>query len=252
MTSRLQATSLLFLAAASWTVTARAADRELHSFEKVQLTDTYFSEGANAGDINAIAESQFGNVSAYGATIHGKYTGDIVNQAGASIFASSTVGSLAGDQSAGHAASFGTQMFGGMDDAGTYNAGSIASHAVVTPDGTGTSIGSIAIAFGSSIGYNSGILRGTLDNVGSIEAAASADFGYASAYGAFVSTRFDATITNAGDIRADASATGGNAFAVGSYANAVHQTVSYTCDSNGCDYANPIIDVDGGLSLPRL
>jgi outer membrane autotransporter protein len=216
----------------------------------VHVYAKYDASIVNAGDINAIADAQFGNVSAYGAAIHGKYSGQIVNQAGASIVASASVGSLAGDQSAGHAASFGTQIFGsGMEDAGIYNAGSIVSHAVVTPDGTGTAIGSIAQAWGSSIGYNSSILRGEVDNVGSIEAFAGADFGYASAYGAFVTTRYDAAITNAGDIHSTASATGGNAFAVGSYANAVHQTVSYNCDADGCDYANPIIDVDAGNSL---
>ena len=216
----------------------------------VHVYAKYDANITNAGDINAIAQAQFGNVAAYGAVIHGKYTGNIVNQADASIFASASVGSLAGDQSAGHAASFGTQIFGsGMDDAGIYNAGSIVSHAIVTPDGTETAINSTAQAWGSSIGYNSGILRGEVDNVGSIEAFASADYGYAMAYGAFVATRYDAAITNAGDIRAAASAAGGNAFAVGSYANGLHQTVSYNCDENGCDYSNPIIDVDAGNSL---
>ncbi|HJW45635.1 MAG TPA: hypothetical protein VJ484_04015, partial [Lysobacter sp.] len=212
----------------------------------------YDASIVNAGDINAIADAQFGNVAAYGAVARGKYSSHIVNEAGASIVASATVGSLAGDQEAGRAASFGTQIFkGGMDYAVTYNAGSIVSHAVVTPDGTETWIGSIATAFGSSIGYSSGILRGELDNVGSIEAAASADFGYASAYGAFVRTQYDSLITNTGDIRASASATGGNAFAVGSYAFSVHETVTFNCDPTGynCDWANPIVVVDGGESL---
>src|SRR3569623_2130317 len=31
---------------------AVAQERELHSFKRLQLTDVYFSEGANAGDIN--------------------------------------------------------------------------------------------------------------------------------------------------------------------------------------------------------
>lgn len=29
-----------------------AADRELHAFERIRLTETYYSEGANAGDVN--------------------------------------------------------------------------------------------------------------------------------------------------------------------------------------------------------
>ncbi|GAB3389857.1 hypothetical protein [Lysobacter fragariae] len=210
----------------------------------------YDASIVNAGDINAIAQSQFGNVAAYGAVARGKYSSHIVNEAGASIVASATVGSLAGDYSAGHAVSFGTQIFKrGMDYAITYNAGSIISHAVVTPDGTGTWIGSIATAFGSSIGYNSAVMRGEVANVGTIEAAASADFGYASAYGAFVATEYDALITNAGDIQSVASANGGNAFAVGSYAASLHRTISYNCDSSGCDWAHPIIVVDAGTSL---
>jgi outer membrane autotransporter protein len=204
----------------------------------------------NSGDILATAQAEFGITGAYGAIAHGKYSSHIVNAAGASIVASASVGSLEGDQYAGRAVSFGTQTFGtGMEYAVTYNAGSIVSHAVVTPDGTGMPIGSIASAFGSTIGYNSGITAGTLTNVGSIEAAASADFGYASAYGAFVRTRFDSVIANTGDIRASASATGGNAFAVGSYAFSLHQTVTYNCDDTGCDWANPIVEVDGGESL---
>lgn len=204
----------------------------------------------NTGDITAIAESELGNVGAYGVIAHGKYSSHVVNEAGASIVASASVGSLYGDQYAGRAVSFGTQTFGnGMDYAATYNAGSIVSHAVVTPDGMETPIGSIATAFGSSIGYNSGIQQGTVTNVGSIEAAASADFGYASAYGTFVRTQYDSAITNTGDIRASASAAGGNAFAVGSYAFSLHQTITYNCDYYGCDWANPIVEVVGGSSL---
>jgi hypothetical protein len=40
---------------AAWLILAAgvsAADRELHAFERIRLTETYFSEGANAGDIN--------------------------------------------------------------------------------------------------------------------------------------------------------------------------------------------------------
>ncbi|MFL6591533.1 MAG: autotransporter outer membrane beta-barrel domain-containing protein, partial [Luteimonas sp.] len=209
----------------------------------------YGTEIVNAGDVHAIADAQFGIVSAYGVVAHDKYSSSIVNAAGANIVARASVGSLAGDQSAGLAVAFGTKTFGnGTDHAVTYNAGSIVSHAVVTPDGTMAPIGSMATAFGSATGYNSGVLQGALVNAGSIEAAASADFGYATAYGAFVRTQEDSAIANSGDIRASASADGGNAFAVGSYAFSLHRTVSYSCDPDGynCDYAHPIIDVDGG------
>lgn len=218
----------------------------IHAYAKYDATIV------NAGDVIAIADAEFGNVAAYGVIAHGKYSSHLVNEAGASIVASASAGSLAGDQYAGRAFSFGTQTFGnGMEYAVTYNAGSIISHAVVTPDGTETPIGSIATAFGSSIGYNSGVAQGTVTNLGSIEAVASADFGYATAYGTFVRTQYDSAITNTGDILASASAAGGNAFAVGTYAFSLHRTVSYNCDPTGyyCDWVNPIIDVDGGESL---
>lgn len=216
----------------------------------VHVYAKYDASIINAGDINAFSQAQFGNVAAYGAVVHGKYAGQIINQAGASIVASASAGSLAGDQYAGRAVSFGTQIFGsGMEAAYTYNAGSIVSHAFVAPDGTDAAIGSLATAFGSSIGYNSGIMQAEVVNVGSIEADASADFGYATAYGAVVITHYDSTITNAGEIHALASAKEGNAFAVGTYAFSLHQNVTYNCDSYGCDYSNPIIDVDGGNSL---
>ena len=218
----------------------------VHAYAKYDATIV------NTSNITVVADAEFGNTGAYGVIAHGKYSSHIVNEAGASIVASASVGSLAGDQEAGRAVSFGTQTFGnGMEYALTYNAGDIISHAVVTPDGTEAWIGSMATAFGSTIGYNSGIASAALINLGSIEAAASADFGYASAYGAFVSTQYDSAITNSGDIRASASAAGGNAFAVGTYAFSLHQTVTYNCDPTGyyCDWANPIIDVDGGESL---
>ncbi len=44
---------LMFVAALSLAGTfATAADRLLHSFERIPLTDVYYSEGANAGDLN--------------------------------------------------------------------------------------------------------------------------------------------------------------------------------------------------------
>lgn len=204
----------------------------------------------NAGDVTAIADAEFGNVGAYGVIARGKYSSHVVNEAGASIVALASVGSLYGDDVSGRATSFGTQTFrGGMEYAVTYNAGSIVSHAVVSPDGSELPIGSIATAFGSSIGYNSGIARATVDNRGSIEAAAGADFGYATAYGAFVRSQDESVITNTGDIRASTSAAGGNAWTVGSYAYSLHRTVSYNCDYYGCDWANPIVEVDGGSAL---
>ncbi len=41
---------------------ARSEDLTLHTFERQKLTDVYFSEGANAGDINGQGYSVFQTV----------------------------------------------------------------------------------------------------------------------------------------------------------------------------------------------
>ncbi|TWT85162.1 hypothetical protein CA13_66440 [Planctomycetes bacterium CA13] len=43
-------------------VSAQAEENVVHSFDRVQLTSTYFSEGANAGDINGdgVADAVYG------------------------------------------------------------------------------------------------------------------------------------------------------------------------------------------------
>ncbi len=43
---------LLFASTLLSPAASHAADRELQTFERIRLTDTYYSEGANAGDIN--------------------------------------------------------------------------------------------------------------------------------------------------------------------------------------------------------
>jgi hypothetical protein len=50
--ARCIAFGLLSLISIGVTGASQAADRQIHSFERIQLTDTYYSEGANAGDIN--------------------------------------------------------------------------------------------------------------------------------------------------------------------------------------------------------
>lgn len=56
MTTRLNQVSRVSLLATSvallFSSAARAEDRKLHTFERKQLTDVYYSEGANAGDLN--------------------------------------------------------------------------------------------------------------------------------------------------------------------------------------------------------
>lgn len=206
----------------------------------------------NAGDITVSAQAEFGITAAYGAIVHGKYSSNLVNDG--NIVATATAGSLYDDQYAGRAVSFGVQMFGnGMEQGVIDNVGSIVSHATVTADGPNESP-SIASAWGAAIGYNSNVLNGTVVNQGDIEAVASADFGYATAYGSLVDTQYGAETSNAGGILASATAAEGNAWAVGSHAYALHATRTYNCtytgpNGNVCDYANPIITVDGGESL---
>jgi outer membrane autotransporter protein len=213
----------------------------------------YDASVVNAGDIHVTATSGLGVSVAYGAYAHGKYTSNIVNAAGASIVASATVGSLYSDEYGGRAFSQGIKI-GGTDDGIVDNDGIVVSHATVTPDGGANSRRSEATAFGVSVGAFSDVQAGAMVNAGHIEAIASADFGYASAYATFVHAGFDATTSNAGDILAVASAANGNAFAVGSYAFAEHAKVTYDCSytvpyGNICDYAHPIVTVDGGESL---
>jgi outer membrane autotransporter protein len=199
---------------------------------------------ANTGSINAIAQAEFGVAGAAGINAHGKYSNDITNAAGASIFAYASAGSFPGESEPGRAFAWGTQTWA-SDYASTYNAGSIVAHAVVTPD-TAAAHGGIAAAYGSTVGRYSGIMASTLVNHGDIEAAAQADFGYATTYGTYVHGRDEATTTNTGSIRANAVAAAGNAFAVGSHAYSLNASVAYNCDAYGCDWANPIITLEGG------
>lgn len=210
----------------------------------------------NAGDITAIGQSELGIVGTYGAIVHGKYSSSLVNEAGASIVSTATVGSLASDGYGGRAIAFGAHMFGnGMDHGTIYNAGSIVSRAVSTAESANQNRG-LASAWGASIGAYSNVLAGTIVNQGDIESSASADFGYATAYGAFAQTGYESEVSNTGGIRASATAVEGNAFAVGSHAYASHQTVTYDCTYvigpyggyNLCDYSNPHVTVDAGES----
>lgn len=202
---------------------------------------------ANAGSVNAIAQAEFGVAGASGINAHGKYSNDITNAAGASVLAYASAGRLSGDAESARAFAWGTQSWG-ADYATTYNAGSIVAHAVTVPDDTGAR-GDIAAAYGSTVGRYSGVVASALVNLGDIEAAAQADFGYATAYGAYVHGLDEATISNTGSIRASAIAAEGNAFAVGSHAYSLNLSVTYNCDNYGCDWANPIVTIEGGQAL---
>jgi hypothetical protein len=117
---------------------------------------------------------------------HGKYTTSVVNEAGANIVAEATAGSLDSDNYGGRAFTAGVHVFGnGMEHGEIYNAGSIVAHAISTAESASLSPG-MANARGASIGAYSNVLTGTVVNMGDIEAVASADFGYATAYGNYV------------------------------------------------------------------
>ena len=201
----------------------------------------------NTGEINAIGQAEFGVVGVSGINAHGKYSNDITNAAGASVFAYASAGSLPGDPQPAFAVAWGTQTWA-SDYATTYNAGSIVAHAVATPD-VAAAHGGGATAYGSTVGRYSGIVTSALVNLGDIEATADADFGYATAYGAYVHGLDEATLSNAGRIRAAAIAAEGNAFAVGSHLYSLNRSVSYNCDNYGCDWANPIVTLEGGQAL---
>ncbi|MCI4568312.1 hypothetical protein [Lysobacter sp. CFH 32150] len=205
---------------------------------RVNTTHDAFIE--NAGNITAIADSELGVAGAYGVAANGRSYSQIINHAGATISASATVGTVVSDYYAGRAAAMGAEVFGAFDGY-IYNAGSIVAYAAVTPDGGQNPSHSIASAFGVEMRTHN---TGELVNVGDIHAAASADFGYASAYGVRMpgnqlssySNNLAVTIDNAGIITAHADADYGNAFAVGAYAYASHQEY-LGCGSGGCYYA---------------
>ena len=202
----------------------------------------------NSGLLYASAEAQFGNVSAYGVMAKGKYSGSIVNHGDATIVALAASGSLAGDSYAGRAVSFGTHLFG-TDYGTTENNGQIISHATSTPPAEGDSLNpGLAIAFGSAMGAYSSAITSTLVNRGDIEAVASADRGYATAYGGYVLSTDASTTVNEGSIMAAATSVGGDAWAVGNLDIAIHQRYVIDCDENGCDYANAYFVTDGGAS----
>lgn len=208
----------------------------------------------NNGDITASAQSEFGITGAYGVVGHGKYSTSVVNAAGAGILAEASVGTLVGDSYGGRAVSFGTHVFGnGMEHGLVYNAGSIVSHATATAESASQNP-TIASAWGASVGAYSNVLSGTIINLGDVEAAASADFGYATAYGSYVLAGAATATSNQGTIFASADAIHGNAWSVGSFGRAVEQYQYVPCEVvegpygpyNLCDYGNAYWVVTGG------
>ncbi len=208
---------------------------------------------ANSGDITASAIADLGLTLAYAVDIKAGQYGSIVNDAGTTIAAQASVGSMAGDLNAGVANVQGLKNRG-ASYATVYNAGTVLAHATVTADSADYGQRSIANATGASIGFYSNSGTSEIVNVGDVEAVASADFGYATAQGTYVRALWSAYTDNTGEIRASATAIGGDAWAVGSFAYALHQTTTYNCEYregpygqyNYCDWAHPNRVTDGG------
>jgi hypothetical protein len=205
----------------------------------------YDATVVNAGDVFASATSDLGIAGAYGVQVHGKYSGNLVNDAGATIVALAQVGSHVGDQDAGRAIAFGTHMFG-TDHGYTANDGRVVAQATATADDASNPFPTMAAAYGLSIGANSDGLDARIVNRGDVEARASADFGFATAYGTHVRTFYEAATDNSGSVLAVATADQGDAFAVGAQVYSIHFDYYVPCTPYGCDYSNPTYTPDGG------
>lgn len=217
-----------------------AAATGIHVYAK------YDGSVVNGGDVEGIAQSELGIVSAYGVVDHGKYTSHVLNQAGASIVASATAGSLITDTDGGRAVSTGIHVFG-ADHAYVENDGSVLSHAEVTADGGANASLSIARASGISEGAYSHGLTAELVNNGDISADATAEFGGATSYGSYQRISYAAQLENSGSILSSASADHGDAWAVGSFAYARHQSMYVPCNGYYCYWDQAVYTVDNGV-----
>jgi hypothetical protein len=186
----------------------------------VQAYAKYNAVVENSGTISAIGKTDLGDATAYGVVGRGKYYTHLINDAGGSIVASATTGSLLTDEYGGRAFSIGVKAYGSTQ-AVIYNAGSIVSQAVVTADGGANQGHSMAKAWGASIGAYSTDAAGSVINHGDIEASATAQFGYATSFGTYVrditsnpTAVVVASTSNTGTIHSTATADYGNAQAV--------------------------------------
>ncbi len=224
-------------------ITASALSEEAATFwaggggaTGIMAVTSYDATLVNNGRVTATMNSSLGVASSFGMFANGKVQNSLVNSAGASILAYANTGSLYGDYYGGKAFATGAEIFGGNLGV-LYNAGTIVAQATVTPDGGVNTIRSEALALAIELRTHG---TGLLVNVGDVHASASADFGYATAFGARLpgnpignyTNSYETTLENAGTITATADADYGDAWAVGAYAYAVRR--QYTCDYYGC------------------
>ncbi len=219
----------------------------------VQAYAKYNAVVENAGTISAISNSDVGIVSAYGVVGRGKYDTHLINDAGGSIIASATTGSLSTDQYGGRAIVMGVKAYGSTQ-AVIYNAGSIVSQAVAGADGGANEGHSIATAWGASIGAYSTDAAGSVINLGDTQASATAQFGYATSFGTYVrdittdpSAVVVASTSNSGTIASTSTADYGTAQAVGTYMVALRQLYSVDCSSGTCQYPGTLT-ANGGVA----
>jgi hypothetical protein len=227
----------------SGTISATASTRDVAGFffggaaaTGVYQDGKYYAGLDNSGDIHAQAYSELGVTTAYGVVSRSKYGSYTVveNHEGASIVAVAETGSAAGDTYAGRAIAHGINMFGGSF-ALVYNDGLISASALVDPrDRDYFDNPAIAYAYGVA---QRGSYGATLENTGTIEAYAGADFGQALAYGAKVTGQYYAVAYNHGDLVAVADADDGTAFATGLLLSGTGRAVYQGCDPYGCHYA---------------
>jgi outer membrane autotransporter protein len=175
-----------------------------------------YAELNNQGDISASAGVNLGVASAIGVNQQSRYYGSYVgNQEGASISASAHSGSTSNDYSGGFADAYAVRL----SDAGeaiVYNYGQLSAIAVVDPnDREYFSNPAAAIAVGI---YEFATYVALVSNHGDIGTSASADFGYATAFGSKIMGFYGASTDNSGAITAVAHADNGNALATASYA----------------------------------
>jgi len=227
----------------SGSITATAVTRDVAGFffggsaaTGVYQNGKYYAGMDNSGDIHAQAYSELGIATSYGVVSRSKYGAYTVveNHEGASIVAVAETGSAADDTYGGRAFAHGINMFGGSF-ALVYNEGEISASAYVDPNDRDY-IANPALAYAYGIEQR-GSYGATLDNSGSINAFAGADFGYSFAYGAKVTGLYYAVAYNHGEIAAVADADHGEAFAVGLYLDAPGQSQYLGCGPEGCYYA---------------
>ncbi len=226
---------------------AGAGATGVHAYAK------YDASVENSGTISGIASTDLGDAGAYGVSVRGKYYTHVINDAGGSIVASATTGSLLGDTYGGRAIAMGVKTYGSTNVV-IDNAGSIVAQAVANADGGANASPGLAKAWGATIGAYSTVASGAVVNYGDISASASAPYASATSFGSYVrnitsnpTATVVAATSNHGTLVSAASADHGDAFAVGSYLIGLRQLYTVDCSSGTCHYPGTLT-ANGGVA----